>query len=220
VGDTGSTSTGVGDSNGGDVVGGVCWLGGESGESSGGEATPDRGERRSSPSPSGPRSSSTSLRRLLILLGGGVITSGDEGAILGGEGDTAWDGVAALFSAGAAVAVEGERTAFASTVVAARPRRRRRRRRRRRLLAVAAVVGVVGRLHVTVTTWRPAAWLNTTRAFKPLARQRSYNAEKSALETVGCGVGQAGISTLAHSPPLTTSAHVGDCSEVGGQGEA
>jgi hypothetical protein len=92
VGDTGSTSTGVGDSNGGEIVGGVCWLDvedGEGGDGGGGEATPDRGERRNSPSPSGPRSSSTSLRRFLILLGGGVITSGDEGAILGGVHDTA-----------------------------------------------------------------------------------------------------------------------------------
>ncbi len=84
---------------------------------------------------------------------------------------------------------------------------------------MAALVGVVGRLQVMVTTWRPAAWLNTTRAFKPFAIQRSYKAEKSALETAGCGVGQAGVSTLAHSPPLTTSAHVGDSREVGGQGE-
>ncbi len=116
--------------------------------------------------------------------------------------------------AGAAVAVVGEQTVLAPTVVAARPRRRRRWRRR--LLAVAAIMDVVGRLHVTVTTCRPAAWPNTTRAFKPLARQRSYNAEKSALETSGCGVGQTGPSTHAHTSPLTTFTHVGKTREVGG----
>jgi hypothetical protein len=72
---------------------------------------------------------------------------------------------------------------------------------------------------VMVATWRPAAWLNTTQAFKPFARQRSYNAEKSALETACCGVGQAGPSTLVHSSPLTTSAHVGETREVGGGGQ-
>ncbi len=86
-------------------------------------------------------------------------------------------------------------------------------------LMATAIVDVVGRLHVMVATWRPAAWLNTTRAFKPFARQHSYNAEKSALKTAGCGVGQAGISTLAHSSPLTTSAHVGETRGGGGKGE-
>jgi hypothetical protein len=81
-------------------------------------------------------------------------------------------------------------------------------------------VDVVGRLHVTVTTCRLAAWLNTTRVFKPLARQRSYSAEKSALETAGCGVGQTGPSAHAHKSPLTTFAHVGETREVGGRGEA
>jgi hypothetical protein len=164
------------------------------------------------------------MRRLLILLGGGVVTSGDKGegtgcAMLDGVDDTAWVGVVALFLAGAAVAVEGEWTLLASTVVAARPRRRRRRRRQR-FVAVVAIVDVLGRLHMMVATWIPAAWLNTTRAFKPFARQHSYNAEKSALETAGCGVGQAGTSMLAHSSPLTTSALVGETREVGGQGKA
>ncbi len=60
-----------------------------------------------------------------------------------------------------------------------------------------------------------AAWLNTTRAFKPLARHCSYSAEKSAEETAGCGLEQAGSSTL----PLTTLAHVavGETREVGGE---
>ncbi len=208
-------------------VGGVWRLDGEGGENNGGEATPDRGERRSlSSSPSGPRSNSTLLRRLLILLGGGVVASGDEGegtgcALLGGVDDTAWTGVVVLFPAKAAeviaaVAVEGKRTVLALVEVAARPRRRRRWR----FLAVAAIADVVGRLQVMVATWKPAAWLNTTRAFGPFTRQRSYNAEKSALETAGCDVGRAGVSTLAHSFPLTTSAHVGETREVWGQGRA
>jgi hypothetical protein len=82
---------------------------------------------------------------------------------------------------------------------------------------VAAVAEDVGRLHVTVMTCIPAAWLNTTRAFKPLARQRSYSAVKSAVETAGCSLKQAGSSTL----PLTTLAHVavGKTREVaGGEG--
>ncbi len=39
--------------------------------------------------------------------------------ILGGVDDIAWVGMVALFPAGAAVAVGGERTVLASTVVAA-----------------------------------------------------------------------------------------------------
>ncbi len=74
-----------------------------------------------------------------------------------------------------------------------------------------------GRLHVTVMICVPAAWLKTTRAFKPLARHRSYNAEKSAMETADCVVEQAGSSML----PLATLAHVavGEPSEVEGQEE-
>jgi hypothetical protein len=72
-----------------------------------------------------------------------------------------------------------------------------------------------GRLQETVAIWRPATWLKITRAFKPLAKQRSYSAEKSAVETAG--VGQTGPSTLAHAPPLTTLAHLGETREVGGE---
>jgi hypothetical protein len=80
---------------------------------------------------------------------------------------------------------------------------------------VASVADVVGRLHVTVTTCIPAAWLKSTRAFRPLARQRSYSAEKSAVETAGCGLKQAGSTSL----PLTTLAHVavGEIREVAGR---
>jgi hypothetical protein len=85
-------------------------------------------------------------------------------------------------------------------VVAARTRRRQRRR----LTTVASVADVVGRLHVMVTVCIPAAWLKTTRAFRPLARHCSYSAENSAVETAGCGLKRAGSSSL----PLTTLAHV------------
>jgi hypothetical protein len=71
---------------------------------------------------------------------------------------------------------------------------------------------------VTVMTCVPAAWLNTTCAFRPLARHRSYNAEKSAVEIAGCDVKQAGSSML----PLSTLAHVavGETREVGGREES
>ncbi len=48
--------------------------GGEGGESGSGEAMQDGGERRRSPSPSTSRNNSTSLRRLRVLLAGGVVT--------------------------------------------------------------------------------------------------------------------------------------------------
>jgi hypothetical protein len=51
----------------------------------------DRGERRNSLSSSGPLNSSVSLRRLLVLLASGVVTSGSEGGtsslVLYGVGD-------------------------------------------------------------------------------------------------------------------------------------
>jgi hypothetical protein len=47
-------------------------------------------------------------------------------------------------------------------------RRRRLRRRRWHLHAAAEVTAGAGMLHVTVRTWFPAVWLNTTRAFRPL----------------------------------------------------
>jgi hypothetical protein len=81
------------------------------------------------------------------------------------------------------------------------------------------LMAVVGRLQETVAIWRPVTWLNTTRAFRPLARQRSYSAVKSAIVTAG--VGPVGPSTLARAPPLTTLSHmaVGETREVGGRGE-
>jgi hypothetical protein len=51
--------------------------------------------------------------------------------------------------------------------------------------------------------------------------QRSYNAEKSAAETDGADLEQAGSPTLAATPPLTTLAHVGggEAREMGWRGE-
>jgi hypothetical protein len=81
----------------------------------------DRGERSRSSSPSAPRNSSTSLRRLRIRLGGGVMASGEVGV----------GGVGAFPPAVAAVAEaatsRGVPSVQAPTVVAARLRRRRQR---------------------------------------------------------------------------------------------
>jgi hypothetical protein len=86
---------------------------------------------------------------------------------------------------------------------------------------VAAVLVDVGRLQDTVMTWTPEAWLNITCAYSPLTRKRSYSAEKSAIETAGSGLEQAGSPTLAHAPPQTTLAHmaVGETREMGGKGK-
>ncbi len=60
----------------------------------------------------------------------------------------------------------------------------------------------VGRLQETVAIWIPATWLKTTRALRPLAKQRSYSAVKSAVVTAG--VGQTGPG---HSSTRATSNH-------------
>jgi hypothetical protein len=59
----------------------------------------------------------------------------------------------------------------------------------------------------------------TTRALKPLAIHRRYNAEKSAAVTAGCDPGQVDFSPMAHPSPLTTLAHVGEPREIRGRGE-
>jgi hypothetical protein len=89
-------------------------------------------------------------------------------------------------------------------------------RGRRLFPAVAADVEEAGKVHVMVTVCRPAAWLKDTRAFSPLSMHHSYKAEKSAAETDGSGLEQAGSPTLVTTPPLTTLAHVGEAREVGG----
>jgi hypothetical protein len=124
--------------------------------------------------------------------------------------------------AGAMITGEGRRAGLAPTTQAARPCGRRRWRQQQRLKAVAAAVMVdVGRLQDMLMTCTPAAWLNTTRALNPLARQRSYSAEKSVVETAGSGLERGGSPTLALAPPLTTVAllAVGETREVGGRGE-
>ncbi len=108
--------------------------------------------------------------------------------------------LAGVAAAGAAVAVVREGSELAPTIVAALPRRQRRRRRRRRFTAVAALMTFVGRLQETVTIWRPAAWPNTTRALRPLAKQRSYSAEKSAVEQILSGRGHPSPSTHGWPP--------------------
>jgi hypothetical protein len=203
----------------------------------------ERGERRSSLSFSSsiPRSSSASLRRLRTRLAGGGIASDGErdggvaadlvhsrGAITQAVTAASGDGVVveavhngvAFTRAGTAASGDSGcgRDWFSVAAVAARARRFRRRRRRR-LPAVAVDMGEVGRKHVKVIVWRPAAWLISTRAFNPLTMQRSYNAVKSAAVTDGGDVGQAGSLTQVATPPLTTLAHVGEAREVGGRGE-
>jgi hypothetical protein len=79
----------------------------------------------------------------------------------------------------------------------------------------------VGRLQDTVMIWTPAAWLNIKCAYRLFTRQRSNSAEKSAIETAGGGLEQAGSPTLVHAPPLTSLAHmaVGETRDVGGEGK-
>jgi hypothetical protein len=142
----------------------------------------DRGERSRSSSPSAPRNSSTSLRRLRILLESGDAASGEGG--VGGVG---------AFPPAVTVVAEAARSmefpsVQAPTVVAARLCHRRRRRGQRRLAPVVAAADDAGRLHVTVMVCIPATWPKTTRAFRPLTIHRSYKAEKSAMETAGCVV--------------------------------
>jgi hypothetical protein len=168
-GEAGISSSNAGGIEGGDVVGsdavgGIGERSSEDGESDGGEAIQDRGERTNSLSPSGPRNSSASLRRLLVLLAGGVVTSGGETSGcergtngLGLEGGGGGVDVspptglplAGAATAGATVTEAGRQTVLVPTWLAVRPRLRRRRRR---LAAVAVIVVDIGRLQDTVTT--------------------------------------------------------------------
>jgi hypothetical protein len=63
----------------------------EDGEGDGGEDAHNRGERINSLSSSGPRSRSSSLRRFLVLLAGGVVTSGGEGGATAVSDSMAWE---------------------------------------------------------------------------------------------------------------------------------
>jgi hypothetical protein len=81
---------------------------------------------------------------------------------------------------------------------------------------MAAVLTGAGIEHVTVWTWTLAAWLITTRAFSPSARQQLYNAIKSAAQTAGSGLVLVG--STPHGAPLTTLTHVGPGRAGGGEG--
>ncbi len=89
----------------------------------------DMGERRSSPSSSGPRSNSALFRRLLALFAGGVFTSsgkGGSGAV--GDGGAVF-GRGTSLQAGAATSDEGG-GGLSLAAVAARPHHLRRQRQR------------------------------------------------------------------------------------------
>ncbi len=61
------------------------------------------------------------------------------------------------------------------------------------------------------------AWLITTQAFSPSARQQSYNAVKSAAQMAGGGLRQ--IESSPRGAPLTTFTHMVHCN-VEGRGRA
>jgi hypothetical protein len=62
-------------------------------------------------------------------------------------------------------------------------------------------------VHDRDIVWRPAAWLEATWAFRPLAKHRSYSAINLAAVTAGCCSGLVFFTALAPSP-LATLAHV------------
>jgi hypothetical protein len=82
------------------------------------------------------------------------------------------------------VARAGTSGAAVAALLGPRPHLRRRRWRLRCFPAAAADPAGVGKVHDSDRVWRPAAWLKRTRAFKPLARHRSYSAVKSAAVAV------------------------------------
>jgi hypothetical protein len=111
------------------------------------------------------------------------------------------------------VAGTGTSGAAVAALLCPRPRLRRWRWRQRRLLAAAVEPAGTGKVHDSDKVWQPAAWLKMTRAFRPLARHRSYSAVKSAAETAGCCSGR--MFFTAHAPsPLATLAHVGAPGEL------
>jgi hypothetical protein len=89
------------------ALNGIVGAHGDSGEIGGGVSGLEKGERRISPSSSGPRNSSTSLRRFLAFFAGGVFTSGSEG-VGGVVGDScAVFGSVVSLQAGEATSDEG-----------------------------------------------------------------------------------------------------------------
>jgi hypothetical protein len=161
----------------------------------------NRGERRSSSSPSNPHNNSTSLRRLLVLLAIGVMTSGDDGWGCDDRG-------------GHAVctdAYSGDCTFMpwtVTTTAAAPPSSGGSRGWCWQAASDGDELNTSGMAMQCI--------VYTMRAIRPLTRHRSYSAEKSTVETAGCGVKHAGSSTLAHMPPLTMLAHV--AGKTGGRG--
>ncbi len=137
----------------GDDGGGV--VGGD-GEDGSGDPVSDIGERRSLPSSSSSRSSSTSFRRFLFRLGGGVVSTGDSGVRLCASGMSSPAETARAATAGAVVATkpvgDGRSTLLPAVLAAVVAARTRPRRRGRRLLMVVAVMLTVGRLQETVAT--------------------------------------------------------------------
>jgi hypothetical protein len=131
----------------GGVMNGSVMDGGVIGVGVAGVARLERGERRNSPSSSGPRSSSISLRRLLTRLARGDSTSGGDGG-----GSVAVYNGGAFSQSGTAATGDGgcghNCLLHAVVAAAARPRFVQRRRL---FPAVAADVVEAGRMHVTVT---------------------------------------------------------------------
>ncbi len=161
-------------------------------------------------SPQSCRSSASFLLFLSLFTGGGAV-SGDCIGVIGcsveATGGTVIGGAAGV----ACVACLGATGA----TVSAPPRPRRRRR----IPAATEVSAGAGKLQDTDSTWRPAAWLKTTRAFKPLARHRSYSAKNSVAMPAGCS-GRVCSSARAPSPRTTlpTWGRVTSCR--GGDGTA
>ncbi len=115
------------------------------------------------------RRSSTSFLRFLSFFRGGGALSGDCMSI-------------AFCGVGPAVGVavgDVARSGTPGAAVAALPHLRRRRWRRRRFPAAVVNSAGTGKVHDIDSVWRPAAWLKTTRAFKPLAEHGSYSAVKN-----------------------------------------
>jgi hypothetical protein len=102
MGDANRGSSFAGGNTGVVATNGIMWAHGDKGGRDGDMADGsiaglENGERRISPSSSGPRNSSASLRRLLALLAGGVFTSGGEGGGgIVGDGGALFSGVASL----------------------------------------------------------------------------------------------------------------------------
>ncbi len=135
MGDANRGSSVAGSNTGIVATNGIMWAHGDKGKrdgdvADGSVAGLENGERRISPSSSGPRNSSASLRRLLALLAGGVFTSGGEGGGgIVGDGGALFSGVASS-QVEAATSSEGGsgQSRLPLAAMAARPRRLPRRR--------------------------------------------------------------------------------------------